>query len=40
VAIGSEQDGGGALATLAKWRRKRGGEMRPHEEGKEVEEGS
>jgi hypothetical protein len=40
VANGDEQDCGGALVTVAGRRRKRGGEMRPREEGKEVEEGS
>jgi hypothetical protein len=40
VAIGGKQDGGGALVTVDERRRKRGGEMRPCEEGKEVEEGS
>jgi hypothetical protein len=40
VANGCAQDYGGALATVVERRRKRGGEMRPLEEGKEVEEGS
>jgi hypothetical protein len=40
VAISSERDGGRALETVAKRRRKRGGEMWPREEGKEVNESS
>jgi hypothetical protein len=40
VADGGEQNCGGALAIVVERRRKRGGEMRPREEGKEVEEGS
>jgi hypothetical protein len=40
AANGGEQDCSGALATLVERRRKRGGEKRPCEEGKEVEEGS
>jgi hypothetical protein len=40
VANGGEQNCGGALATVVERRRKRGGEIRPCEEGKEVEKGS
>jgi hypothetical protein len=40
VANGGEQDCGRALAKVVERRRKRGSEMRPREEGKEVEEGS
>jgi hypothetical protein len=40
AANGGEQDCGGAVARVVERRRKRGSEMRPREEGKEVEEGS
>jgi hypothetical protein len=40
AANSGEQNCGGALARVVERRRKRGSEMRPREEGKEVEEGS
>jgi hypothetical protein len=40
AANDDEQDCGGALVRVVEQRRKKGSEMQPREEGKEVEEGS